>query len=293
MKTIFLILLFAFSLLFPVNLISAAEVTGTYELDEPLCLGGSGMVWNENCVRIRPSPYAQQQDGIEPEKVRCNHDLYRSYKISDGTAFCASGYTLRELIHREYAESFDSLTSATVSGQNNTVSEYCPASQELVQSGWYAYEHPTDVILTNIDLVFSAKENSYGVEYSFDKPTDGKSMIWVFVECDSSFDTFEIVILPETIQHRKNFVVNYPEKQNTAIHFVNQDSVPYKIEGMPDTGVGTGDFTVLLDPEDDWLVGNEYDGVESISLSAANPDTGESYDWMNYIIYITEFGERR
>jgi len=285
-----LFLMFVFSLI-PINLALAQE-SGSYELDGSICIGGPGIVVDENCVRIRPSPYTQQQDGIEPEKVRCNHDLYRSYKISDGTAFCASGYTLRELIHRGYAQGFDSLTSATVSGQNNTVNQYCPASQELIQSGWYAYDNPTDVILTNIDLVFSVKENSYGVEYTFDKPTDGKSMIWVFVECDDSFDTFEVIILPETIQHHKNFVVYYPENQNTAIHFVNQDSVPYKIDGMPDTGVGTGDFTVWLDPENDQFIANDYDGVKSILLSSANPDTGEVYDWMNYIIYITEFGDK-
>ena len=289
MKTQFFIIVTALVLI-PSN---GFAQDGAYELDKSLCIGGPGIEVDENCVRIRPSPYAQQQDGIEPQKVRCNHDLYRSYKTSDGTAFCASGHAMRELIHRGYATPFDSLTSSTISGQNNTVNEYCPTSQELIQSGWYAYENPTDVTLTNIDLVFSAKENSYGVEYTFEKPTEGQSMIWVFVECDDSFDTFEVIILPETIQHHKNFVVYYPENPNTAIHFVNQDSVPYKIEGMPDTGVGTGDFTVWLDPEDDHLIANEYDGVESISLSATNPDTGEVYDWMNYIIYITEFGDRR
>jgi len=168
------------------------SVDGSYELDEVSCSIPRGMTVDENCQIIRPSPYAQQQDGKEPDQVRCNHDLYRNYKKSDGTAFCASGHTLRELIHRGYAQSFDALSSATVSGQNNTVNQYCPASQDLVQWGWYAYDYPTDVVVTNIDLVFSAKENSHGVEFTFDKSTEGKSMIWVFVECNDS-DTVGIV----------------------------------------------------------------------------------------------------
>ena len=156
--------------------------------DQVLCLGFRGGEVDENCNIIRPSPYSQQQEGIEPEKVRCNHDLYRSYKTSDDTAFCASGNSLRELIHRGYAEPFDSLTSATVSGPNTTVHEYCPSSQELVQSGWYSYENPTDVTVSNIDLVYDFEEDSHGVEYTFDKMTKGKSMVWIFAECDASLN---------------------------------------------------------------------------------------------------------
>ena len=154
--------------------------------DEILCLGYRGGEVDENCNIIRPSPYKQQLAGTEPEDVRCNHDLYRSYKTSDGTAFCASGYTLRELIHRGYAEPFDSINSSTVSGQNTTVNEYCPSSQKLLQSGWYAYENPTDVTVSNIDLVYDSEEDSRGVEYTFYKMSQGKSMVWVFVECGDS-----------------------------------------------------------------------------------------------------------
>ena len=273
---------------------SFAQETSSYELDKPLCLGGPGMEFDENCNRIRPSPYVQQQDGTDPQDVRCNYDLYRSYKTSDGTAFCASGYSLKELIHRGYAEPFDGLISAGISGPNNTVNEYCPASQELLQSGWYAYENPTDVILTNIDLVYSSEDDSHGVEYTFDSPTDDKSMIWVFVECDDSFDTFEVIILPKTIEHRKNFVVYYPDNPTTTFHFVNQDTIPYKIDGTSDNEKNS--FTIWIDPQNDWMIDeprSSYENVTSFSLSAANPDTDEPYDWMNYFIYINEYGDRK
>ncbi len=256
---------------------------------ENLCLDYRGAEVDENCNIIRPSPFSQQQNGIEPEKVKCNHDLYRSYKTSDGTAFCASGYAMRELIHRGYAQGFDSITSATVSGSNNVVNEYCPASQELIQWGWYAYKNPTDIVVTNIDLVYSAEEDSNGVEFTFEKPTEGKSMLWVFVECDDHFDTFEVIILPETIEHRKNFVVYYPDNPNTTFRFVNQDTIPYKIDGISDNGKNS--FSIWIDPQDDWIIDeppSSYEGVNSFALSAANPDTEELYEWMNYIIYISE-----
>lgn len=273
---------------------SFAQEAGIYELDEALCLGGPGMEFDEDCHRIRPSPYAQQQDGTEPEKVRCNHDLYRNYKISDGTAFCASGYAMRELIHRGYAQGFDSISSATISESKNTVNEYCPASQELLQWGWYAYKNPAEVVVANIDLIYSAEEDSQGVEFTFDNQTEGKSMIWIFVECDDSFDTFEIIILPDTIQQHKNFVVYYPDNPNTTFRFVNHDTIPYKIDGVSDNEKNA--FTVLTEPQNDWIVDeppNSYEGVNSIALSAANPDTGEPYDWMNYIIYINEYDNRK
>ena len=166
--------------------------TGSYELDEVLCFGGRGMVMDENCQRIWPSPYSQQQqDGIEPEQVKCNMDLYRSYKTSDGSAFCASGFALRELIHRGYAESFDAISSWTIDRPNSKATEYCPAGQELAQWGWYGEKNP-DVRDTNIDLNYDPDENSHGVEFTFDPinnpETDGKSMIWVFVECSSGLE---------------------------------------------------------------------------------------------------------
>ena len=269
--------------------VDETEETQSYEPEEVLCSHPRGVQVDENCNIIRPSPYAQQKDGTGPEDVKCNHDMYRSYKTSDGSAFCASGYTLRELIHRGYAEPFDSISSATVSGSENVINEYCPASQDLLQWGWYGYVRNPEITNTNIDLVFSAEDDSHGVEFTFESQTKGKSMIWIFVECDDSFDTFEVIILPETIEHRKNFVVYYPDEQNTTIHFVNQDSIQYLIEGIPNTGRGNGDFRIWLDPQDDWNM--EFPAnVGSISLSASNPDTEELYEWMNYIIYPSKNG---
>ena len=155
-----------------------------YELDGTGCLGGQGMVLDENCRRVFPSPYKQQQDGIDPQKVRCNHGLYRNYKTSDGTAFCASGYTISKLIHRDYAMNFDSVNSAVIAMPNSTVKEYCPSSQQLLQWGWYPYDTPPNVINTNIDLIYNSEENSKGVEFTFDPKTNAKSMIWIFVECN-------------------------------------------------------------------------------------------------------------
>jgi hypothetical protein len=279
--------------LIPINASFAELETGSYELDEALCLGGPGMVMNENCQRIRPSPYSQQQDGIEPEQVKCNYDLYRSYKISDGSAFCATGHTLRDLIHRGYAQAFDSITSATIGRPNSTVNEYCPPAQDLLQWGWYAYKTPI-VMVTNIDLIQDADNDSQGVEFTFDPinpETDGQSMIWVFVECYDRFDTFEIILLPNTIDQRKNFVVYYPTNSDTTFHFDNQDDIPFRIDGISDDG--NNSFTVMIDSTSDWFIDeppNSYEGVEYIELSASNPDTGEVYDWMNYIIYIRVWG---
>lgn len=272
-------------------------LTGSYELSEALCLGGPGMIMDENCQRVRPSPYSQQKDGIDPEQVRCNRDLYRNYKISDGSAFCASGYALRELIHRGYAQGFDALISAAINRPNSIVNEYCPTSQELLQSGWYAYKNPPSVINTNIDLIYDPTEDSQGVEFTFDPinpETNDKSMLWVFVECDDRFDTFEVIIRPETIEHRKNFVVYYPSSPDTTIHFDNQDIISYQIDGVSDNGKNS--FTIMIDPQDAWIINeppNTYEGTKYIELSASNPDTGEVYDWMNYIIYITEDGDRK
>ncbi len=168
------------------------ENTGFYELPEALCLGGPGMVIDENCQRIRPSPYSQQQqDGVEPEQVKCNGDLYRSYKTSDGSAFCASGFALSELIYRGYAKAFDSVSSWIIDGTNFKATGSCPAGQELIQEGWYGEKNP-DVIDTNLDLNYDPDENSYGVEFTFDPvnnpQADHKSMIWIFVECNDGLD---------------------------------------------------------------------------------------------------------
>ena len=114
-------------------------------------------------------------------------------------------------------------------------------------------------------------------------------MIFVFVDCDSTFDSFEIIILPNTIEQRKNFVVYYPSNTDTTLHFDNQDDIPYQIDGTSDNG--NNSFTIWLSPENDWFIDeppNEYEGVKYIELSASNPDTGEVYDWMNYIIYVTQ-----
>lgn len=270
------------------------DLTGSYELTEALCFGIRGMEVDENCQRVRPSPYSQQQNGIKPEQVKCNGDLYRSYKTSGGSAFCASGFALRELIHRGYAEAFDSIGSRTIGSPNDTATKFCPSGQKLTQWGWYGEKNP-DVIVTNIDLNYDSDEDSYGVEFTFDPinpETDGKSMIWVFVECDNRFNTFEVIIRPETIENRKNFVVYYPSSPDTTIHFDNQDTISYKIDGVSDNG--NNSFTIVIDPQDDWIIvepPNMYEGTKYIELSASNPDTGEVYDWMNYIIYITEYGD--
>ena len=150
-------------------------------------------------------------------------------------------------------------------------------------------KNPKDIVVTNIDLVYSAEEDSNGVEFTFEKSTEGQSMLWVFVECDDHFDTFEVIILPETIEHRKNFVVYYPDNPNTTFRFVNQDTIPYKIDGVSDNGKNS--FSIWIDPQDDWIIDeppSSYQGVNSFALSAVNPNTEELYEWMNYIIYISE-----
>ncbi|QLH10826.1 hypothetical protein DSQ20_04585 [Nitrosarchaeum sp. AC2] len=155
------------------------------ELGELLCTGIRGAEVDEHCKIIRTSPRTQQLDGVKPEHVKCNFDLYRSYKTSDGTAFCASGYALKELIHRGYAQAFDSVNSATIQDSGSIVREYCPASQKLLQWGWYGYVKNPEIVNTNIDLVYDSEEDSHGVEFTFESKTDIKSMIWVFVECDN------------------------------------------------------------------------------------------------------------
>ena len=167
---------------------SFAEETGSYELDEVWCSHPRGVQVDENCKVIRTSPSEQQNSGTKPEQVKCNHDYYRGYKVSDSTAFCASGYSLNKLIHRGYAQAFDSVNSATIGMLASTVREYCPASQELLQWGWYGQVKNPKIINTNIDLVFDSAEDSHGVEFAFESKTNVKSVVWVFVECDD-FDT--------------------------------------------------------------------------------------------------------
>ena len=117
--------------------------------------------------------------------------VHRSYKTSDGSAFCAYGFALKELIHRGYAKAFDAISSWTIDRPNSKATEYCPAGQELIQEGWYG-EKNLDVTDTDIDLNYDPDENSYGVEFTFDPinnfETDGKSMIWVFVECSGGLE---------------------------------------------------------------------------------------------------------
>ncbi len=113
-------------------------------------------------------------------------------------------------------------------------------------------------------------------------------MGWVFVDCDSTFDNFEILILPNTIEQRKNFVVYYPSNSDTTFHFDNQDDISYKIDGTSDNGKNS--FTVWIDAQSDWLIDeppNAYEGIKYIKLSASNSETGEVYDWMNDRINIT------
>ena len=168
---------------------SSAEETGSYEI-EGLCSHPRGVQVDENCKVVHPSPFDQQESGIKPEQVKCNNDFYRSYKKSDGVAFCATGYSINQLVNRGFAHAFDSINSATIGKNGLTVKEYCPASQELLQWGWYGQVPNPQIVNTNIDLVYDSDEDSYGVEFTFESNTDGKSMIWVFVECDDFDATF-------------------------------------------------------------------------------------------------------
>lgn len=222
MKTVFLIAPLVFSLLFPTSLIDATEETGAYELN--LCTGYRGAEVDENCNMIRPSPYAQQSDGVESEQVKCNFDMYRGYKTSDGKAFCATGYTLNHLINRGYAQTFDSVNAATVHGSDFTVSEYCPASQELIQWGWYGYDKNPEIINTNIDLIYDAEDDSKGVEFTFDSKTNVDWMIWVFVECK---DNSELVALEEIKNHPLvgEFYAKYPDTTEE----IRSDHVSYVV----------------------------------------------------------------
>lgn len=167
-----------------------AEEAGSYELDEVWCSHPRGVQVDEDCKIIRPSPYEQQNGGTKAEQVKCNDDLYRSYKESDGTAFCASGYSINKLISRGFAQAFDVTNSATIDKDGLTVKEYCPASQERLQWGWYEQTCSSQIINTNIDLVYDSGEDSYGVEFTFESKNDGKSRVWVFVECDDFDATF-------------------------------------------------------------------------------------------------------
>lgn len=187
MKMRFLIILAMFTFGMPM---SFAEETGSYELNEVWCSHPRGVQVDDDCKIIRPSPHEQQNDGTKPEQVKCNNDFYRSYKESDGTAFCASGYSINKLISRGFAQPFDATNSATIDKNGLTVKEYCPASQERLQWGWYGYVRNPQVINTNIDLVYDSDEDSYGVEFTFESKTDGNSMVWVFVECDDFDATF-------------------------------------------------------------------------------------------------------
>lgn len=248
MKTRLLIIVSALVLI-PAN--SFAQ-DGAYELDKPLCTGGRNMVLDENCMRIHPSPYSQQQDGIEPKDVRCNHDLYRGYRTSDGTAFCASGYSLNQLIYREYAEPFDSINAATVSGKNYVVNGYCPASSELLQYGWYPYDNPTDIILSNIDLNYDPEEDSRSVEFTFDKMNEGAAMVWVFVECGEPKSNPE----PEPTSTDQQNLLDARDKLREAYH-TNVSWGSFNIKDAI-VGYGIGDGFLVVDILEEYYNSDEY-----------------------------------
>lgn len=242
------------------------------------------------------SPLKQQKNGVPANEVECKDGLYRGFSESNGKAICATGYTIRELIHRGWAESHTAISSATISREGDGISEYCPEGTKLVQGGWHApftkYPHVEQI---GVKELYDPENDSQGIEFILnplrDPETFGNTMIFVFVDCDLSFDYFEVLILPNTIEQRKNFVVHYPTITTNTIHFDNQDDISYKIDGLTDSEVGSGDFTVWIDPQNDWLIeetANGYEKVNRIELSASNPETGELYDWMNYIIYLTE-----
>ena len=98
----------------------------------------------------------------------------------------------------------------------------------------------------------------------------------------SETDYFEILILPNTIEQRKNFVVYYSSNTDIIFHFDNQDTISYKIDGTSDNEKYS--FTLLIDAQSDWFMddgpSNAFEGVEYIELSASNSETGEVYDWM-------------
>jgi len=238
-------------------------------------------------------PLKQQQNGVPADEIKCREGMYRGFSKSNGKAICATGYTLNKLIHRGWAESHTAISSATFDRPNAIVHDYCPPGTQLIQGGWYSTSKNPPVEVVSVEEIYAPENDAQGIEIIFNPTnnpeTDGKSMIFVFVDCDSTFDSFEIIILPNTIEQRKNFVVYYPSNTETTLHFDNQDDIPYQIDGTSDNG--NNSFTIWLSPENDWFIDeppNEYEGVKYIELSASNPDTGEVYDWMNYIIYVTQ-----
>lgn len=204
--------------------------------DDLLCTGIRGAEVDKHCNIIRPSPYSQQLDGVNSEQVKCNLDLYRGYKTSDGKAFCATGHALNQLIHRGYAQTFDSVTSASVYGTDFIVKEYCPASDEIIQWGWFGYDKNPKVINTNIDLIYNSEEDSQVVEFTFDSITDVKSMIFVFVECkdNSEIKSFSQRYHISIFQNSKtmmsyvtpDFITIGPGEQVT---WSNYDKIPHTI----------------------------------------------------------------
>jgi len=242
------------------------------------------------------TPLKQQKNGVPANKVECRDGLYRGFSESNGKAICATGYTISELIHRGWAESHTAISSATISRAGDAVRDYCPEGTQLTQGGWYVpFEKNPHVEQVSVHELYDPEYDSQGVEFILnplsDLETYGKTMVFVFVDCDLSFDYFEVLILPNTIEQRKNFVVHYPTTTTNTIHFDNQDGISYKIDGRTDSGVGSGDFTVWIDAQNDWFIeetAGGYEEVSRIELSASNPETGEVYDWMNYIIYLTQ-----
>jgi len=242
------------------------------------------------------SPLKQQQNGIAPNEIQCKKGLYRGFSESNGKAICATGYTISELIHRGWAESHTAISSATISSVGDGVRDYCPEGTQLLQGGWYApFTKYPNVEQISMHELYDPQYDSQGIEFILnplnDPQTYGKTMIFVFVDCDLSFDYFEVLILPNSIGERKNFVVHYPTTTTNTIHFDNQDDISYKIDGRTDSEVGSGDFTVWIDPQSDWFIeetANGYDGVSHIKLSVSNQETGEVYDWMNAIIYLSQ-----
>ena len=236
------------------------------------------------------SPLKQQKNGVPANEVKCKEGFYRGISKSTDKAVCVTGYTLNELIHREWAHPHTSISSSTVSGTGDVINEYCPEGAELLQGGWYSTKRNPPVQEVSTKQIYDPQYDSQGIEITFDfledSQTYGKSMIFAFVDCDTSFETFEIIILPNSVEKRKNFVVYYPSGFDNTIHFVNQDNIAYQIDGIGNNN--HFEFSMLLDAKDDWHIEetqNMYDGIESVSLSASNPDTGEVYDWMNYILY--------
>jgi len=105
---------------------------------------------------------------------------------------------------------------------------------------------------------------------------------------DEELERF-FVILPNTVDQRKNFVIYSASNTDKIFHFHNQDTIPYKIDGISDNGKNS--FTIFISNQSNWKIDepdNNYEGVKYIKLSVSNPDTGEIYDWLSYKIYFTQ-----